>query len=85
MDDMDYNMADGIGLIELAMRCIQKDNAQVCPTMSQVIKHLRNLSAFQLLNEYACIDKMMKLGDTKKVVMERYVFIWFDYAWLIAK
>ncbi|KAM7466193.1 hypothetical protein LguiB_013755 [Lonicera macranthoides] len=28
MDDMDYNVADGIGLTELAMHCIQKDNAQ---------------------------------------------------------
>ncbi|KAM7466183.1 hypothetical protein LguiB_013745 [Lonicera macranthoides] len=53
--------------------------------MSQVVKRLRNLSAFQLLSEYARKDKMMKFGDSKKVVMDRYVFIRSDYARLIAK
>lgn len=47
------------------MCCIQKDNAQEHPTMSQIVKRLKNLSAFQLLSEYARKDKTMKLGDTQ--------------------
>lgn len=62
-DDKDFDKSDGIALTELAMRCIQEDNAKERPTMSQVVKSLENLSAFQVLSEHAHKDEMMKLRD----------------------
>ncbi|KAM7462137.1 hypothetical protein LguiA_030258 [Lonicera macranthoides] len=62
-DDKDFDKSDGIALTELAMRCIQEDNAKERPTMSQVVKSLENLRAFQLISEHAHIDERMKLGD----------------------
>ena len=55
-EDKDFEESDGITLTELAMRCIQVKNAEERPTMRQVVKSLENLSAFQVLREYALKD-----------------------------
>ncbi|KAM7528752.1 hypothetical protein LguiB_032162 [Lonicera macranthoides] len=61
-EDKDFEESDGIKLTELAMCCIQVEKAEERPAMTQVVKSLENLSAFQVLSEYAHKDKRMKLG-----------------------
>ncbi|KAM7466154.1 hypothetical protein LguiB_013716 [Lonicera macranthoides] len=61
-EDKGFEESDGIALTELAMRCIQVKNVEERPTMSQVVKSLENLSAFQVLSESAVKDRRMKLA-----------------------